>query len=196
MSVWVKICGLTDAEAVATAIDAGADAVGFVFAESVREVSIEQATLLAGIARGLVTIVAVMRHPDPGYAAEVQARVQPNWLQTDADDFATLTLLPGVRALPVCRDGDAAIGDASRLLYEGRRSGSGELADWRRAATLAGERELVLAGGLAPDNVAAAISAVRPWGVDVSSGVEVSPGIKDPKRIRDFITAARAASTG
>jgi phosphoribosylanthranilate isomerase len=77
-------------------------------------------------------------------------------------------------------------------LFEGLTSGSGTVADWNEARELALGRELIQAGGLRPDNVADAISAVRPWGVDVSSGVEQSPGKKDPVKIREFVARVRA----
>lgn len=195
MSGWIKICGLTTPAAVEVAIEAGADAVGFVFADSPRAVSVDDAVLLAGLARGHAEVVAVMRHPTASLAHEVQARVAPDRLQTDAGDFAGFELLPGVAALPVYRDHEHASGDGlpADLLFEGRDSGRGETADWGLAARLAPGRRLVLAGGLDPDNVAAAIAGVRPWGVDVSSGVEAAPGRKDPGRVRAFVTAARAA---
>ena len=81
----------------------------------------------------------------------------------------------------------------SEFLYEGPQSGAGETVDWARAAVVAEGARMILAGGLASANVAAAVGAVRPWGVDVSSGVESEPGIKDPAKIREFIKAARAA---
>jgi phosphoribosylanthranilate isomerase len=97
----------------------------------------------------------------------------------------------------VFRDGAALpVVLPSRLLFEGARSGAGEVADWSQAAALAGRAELVLGGGLTPGNVAEAIAAVRPFGVDVSSGVESAPGRKDPARILDFISAAREAAAG
>lgn len=191
----VKVCGLTTPETMGAALAAGADAVGLVFADSPRRVEIDQAVLLAGLARGHAKIVAVMRHPSAELAHEVQARVAPDLLQTDAGDYAGFELLAGVEALPVYRDGtDALANDApARLLYEGRLSGSGETADWTAAARLARGRQLVLAGGLDAGNVAAAIRVVRPWGVDVSSGVESARGHKDPDRIHAFVAAARAA---
>jgi phosphoribosylanthranilate isomerase len=82
----------------------------------------------------------------------------------------------------------------SRVLMEGARSGTGEKADWARARVLAQRTELVLAGGLDAENVATAIAAVRPFGVDVSSGVEHVPGSKSPERIMDFVAAAREAA--
>ncbi|MEO0574148.1 MAG: phosphoribosylanthranilate isomerase [Pseudomonadota bacterium] len=194
MSLYVKICGLTTADMILAAIEAGADAVGFVFAESPREVSIDQAVLLAGLVRGHADIVCVMHHPDAAYAHEVQARVQPDVLQTDHEDFDVVTLLPGVTSLPVYRDHVAATVPADqRILFEGATSGSGSQADWSRAATAAKTHSLILAGGLAPENVASAIAQVRPYGVDVSSGVESSRGVKDAARISAFIAAARAA---
>jgi len=83
-----------------------------------------------------------------------------------------------------------------RLLFEGPRSGAGQLADWSEAAGLARRSELILGGGLTAGNVGAAIAAVRPFGVDVSSGVESSPGRKDPERVRKFVSAAREAAAG
>jgi phosphoribosylanthranilate isomerase len=82
---------------------------------------------------------------------------------------------------------------AGRLLYESATSGSGALADWGEAERLARERELILAGGLNAANVAAAVQAVRPFGVDVSTGVESAPGRKSPELIREFVQSARAA---
>ncbi len=195
MSGWVKVCGLTAPEAVAAAIDAGADAIGLVFAESPRAVSVDDAVFLAGLARGHAQVVAVMRHPEPALAHEVQARVAPDLLQTDAGDYEHFELMPGVAALPVYRDHevDDAASLPERLLFEGRNSGSGERADWGLARSVAEGRRLVLAGGLDPDNVAAAVTAVRPWGVDVSSGVESAPGTKDAEKIHAFVDAARAA---
>lgn len=194
MSVYVKICGLTSADMVLAAIEAGADAVGFVFAESPREVSIEQAVLLAGLVRGHADIVAVMHHPTADRAHEVQARVQPDYLQTDHEDFAGIALLPGISALPVYREQvDAALPTDQRVLFEGALSGSGSQADWQLAAQYARSHSVILAGGLAPENIDSAIRHVRPFGVDVSSGVESSRGVKDRVRISAFIAAARAA---
>lgn len=199
MRVFVKICGLNTAEALAAAVEAGADAVGFVLAESPRRVSPATAARLAALTPPGIIRVAVFRHPA---AAEVRAALEnftPDWLQSDAEDFANDTwgVPPSVTALPVYRDepglDEETVCRAPRALFEAAVSGAGQRVDWQRAAALARSTQLVLAGGLTPDNVAAAIAAVRPWGVDVSSGVERSRGVKDGARIGAFIKAVRWA---
>lgn len=192
--MFVKICGLTDSEAVAAAVAAGADAVGFVFAPSPREVGAEQAARLAEPVPAKVARVAVMHHPEQTLVDAVSATLAPDWLQTDAEDLADLTIDARIRVIPVYRDGRAPAAGACppRLLFEGSRSGSGRTADWHQARQLAERTELILAGGLRADNVEAAIAAVAPWGVDVSSGVEQERGLKDPDRIHDFVARIRA----
>ena len=117
-------------------------------------------------------------------------------MQTDAEDFAAITLPSECGAVPVYREGTGARPESgARILFEGGDSGTGRPADWDEARELARDCKLILAGGLNVDNVAAAIERVRPWGVDVSSGVERARGIKDPERIRDFIARVRAQET-
>jgi len=193
MRGFIKICGMTDAGAVDAALEAGADAIGFVFAPSVRRVEPAAAAALAKPARGRVPCVAVTQHPDRAQLAAIFEVFGPDVLQTDVEDFESLELPPGVIALPVVRDAAKAPASPVRILFEGPKSGTGQVADWSTARQLAGTRELVLAGGLNPDNVADAIAQVRPFGVDVSSGVEERPGRKSPARIADFVTRARAA---
>lgn len=192
--MWIKICGLSSAEAVAAAVNAGADAIGFVFAPSVRQVSATQAAALVRGVPTRVQRVAVMRHPSQQLVDEVCATFGPDVLQTDWDDLAKLRLPETLQVLPVVRDGDVNEAAPSRLLYEGRVSGSGATADWAAAQRLASRSQLVLAGGLNAANVATAIATVRPFGVDVSSGVERAPGIKDAAKIEAFIHAAREAA--
>jgi phosphoribosylanthranilate isomerase len=190
--MWIKICGLTSPDAVAAALDAGADAVGFVFAKSVRQVTPREALDLAKPARGRVRCVAVTRHPRQQEIDEMISLFKPDVLQTDADDLELLQLPTQLELLPVLRgapDPDAKL--PARLLFEGAVSGAGTLADWTAARNLARRTELVLAGGLNPSNVAAAIEAVQPFGVDVSSGVEARPGIKSPAEIANFVRAVR-----
>lgn len=192
--MFVKICGLTSTHAVEAAAEAGADAVGFVFAPSVRRVSPEQARrLCAGLPAGILR-VAVMRHPSPDEAARVLDEFAPDWLQTDAEDLAAIRLPTGCAALPVYREGrvPAEAPDEHRILFEGRVSGSGTTADWCEARRLAAATCMILAGGLDAGNVADAIREVRPWGVDVSTGVERAPGDKDPVKIKEFVLRAKA----
>jgi phosphoribosylanthranilate isomerase len=195
MRIFIKICGLSTADMVHAAIEAGADAVGFVFADSPRRVTPEDAADLAALAPAGILRVAVMRHPLPEEWREVAGIVRPDWLQTEARDFAVLKLPAGVSALPVYRDvpglDSTAVAREDRALFEAAGSGLGQAPHWGRARALAKLTRLVLAGGLHPGNVGEAIRQVRPWGVDVSSGVESSRGVKDPAKIEAFIAAVR-----
>jgi phosphoribosylanthranilate isomerase len=193
MRPWIKVCGLTTADAVAAAVHAGADAVGFVFhAASPRNVTPADALRLASDVPRDVLRVAVTLHPSQELVDEIAAVFRPDALQSDAEDFERLRLPWGMASLPVLRSGGPYPAEwPERFLYEGARSGAGTTADWDEARALAMRGDLVLAGGLRPENVAAAIERVRPFGVDVSSGVESAPGRKDAARIREFVAAAR-----
>jgi phosphoribosylanthranilate isomerase len=194
MTGWIKICGMTSADGVAAAVAAGVDAIGFVLAPSVRRVSAERAAELALPARRQLTCVAVTQHPDQYAVDEIVREMRPDLLQTDLEDFPHLRLPQRLARLPVVRAGSEPLSEyPMRLLFEGARSGSGELSDWQQAAELAGHTRLILAGGLHPGNVAEAIRVVRPFGVDTSSGVELRPGVKCATKIRDFVRAAREA---
>lgn len=195
MSLFVKICGLSNVESIAAAVDAGADAIGFVFADSPRRVSASRAAELARDIPDHVKRVAVTKHPDRAELNEVLRTFEPDYLQSDAADFAAISLPSYCAALPVHREAaglNAPAVTGTRILFEGRVSGSGQTADWNEARALAQTCELLLAGGLNIDNVAAAINHVRPWGVDVSSGVEKERGKKDAGLIREFIACVRA----
>ena len=193
--LYVKICGLTSPEAVAAAIEAGADAVGFVLTSSVREVSAARAAELARAVPRRVEIVAVTREPSQAEVDEIAAVLRPQRLQAEVGALATLVLPHGMQTLPVLRSGHALPEVLPDLyLYESANSGTGERADWEEAARLARSGGLVLAGGLDPLNVAPAIATVHPAGVDVSSGVEWAPGRKDAALVREFISRARAAA--
>ena len=192
--MFIKICGLSTQDDVAVAVDAGADALGFVFAKSPRQVAPEQARALCGSLGDRVVRVAVMRHPDAGGWARVREVFRPDWLQTDAEDFATLGRLD-CEPLPVYRNAGPTAGRwPARILFEGAQSGRGERAEWPAAAQAAARTRVILAGGLDCGNVAEAIETVRPWGVDVSSGVERARGVKDPRKIVEFIARVRAAA--
>lgn len=197
MSLWVKVCGLTTSEAVAAAVDAGVDAVGFVFAESKRRVTPQRAVELARDVPANITRVAVMLHPSQRELDEVWSQFRPDVLQTDIEDLASLRVPEGLQVMPVVRAGREPPRELpARMLFEGPVSGTGATTDWSAAAQLAARTQLVLAGGLKPSNVAAAIAAARPFGVDVSSGVEAAPGVKDPARIYEFVRNARGAGNG
>lgn len=190
--MFVKICGLSSVDAVEAASSAGADAIGFVFSNSIRQITPNQALELCQNVPRKIVRVAVMLHPTKDEWAEVRDVFVPDWLQTDAADFEVLSVPDGCAPLPVYRTNQSPPETwPHRLLFEGSASGSGEPADWAEAKTIANSTHLILAGGLAVSNVADAITRVRPWGVDVSSGVEHQPGHKDPKKIREFIARAR-----
>ena len=193
MSVFVKICGLRKPEHVRAAVDAGADAVGFVFAESVRRVTPAQAAAISANVPLTVKRVAVMLHPTNDEWQEVLRDFAPDVLQTDAEDFTALDVPDSIECWPVVREGTSLAESRTTYIYEGRKSGQGETVDWSRAAAIAIEGSMILAGGLAAANVAEAIATVRPFGVDVSSAVESAPGQKDIRLIREFVSAAKAA---
>ncbi len=191
--MFVKICGMTSTDAVDAALSAGADALGFVFAESSREVTVEQALSLSEAVPSDVVRVAVMHHPSAALIAHVLRVFAPDWLQTDAEDFALMSLPARCAGVPVYRNARVPVHEDQppRLLFEGAISGSGKVADWNEARMLAERTQLILAGGLDAHNVLDAIEQVKPWGVDVSSGVEREPGRKDPGKIAEFVARIR-----
>jgi phosphoribosylanthranilate isomerase len=190
--MWIKICGLTSEDAVAAAVEAGADALGFVFAPSKRQVSASRAAALTRAVPSRIARIAVMQHPSQALVDEVWSVFAPTLLQTDFEDLSSLKLPERLPALPVVRGGKAAPDTLpARVLFEGPVSGTGRTADWTRAAELAQQTQLILAGGLNAQNVASAIAAVRPFGVDVSSGVESAPGVKDARKIAEFVAVVR-----
>ena len=194
----MKICGVTRADAVEAAVEAGADAIGFNFhPPSSRFLSPQRATALAGPVPGHVQRIAVMLRPQQAEWDEVFEDFKPDCLQADADCLTELRLPDAVGRMPVYRDHEHFDADSLSIetpcLFESAVSGAGSPPSWERAALLARRAQVMLAGGLDPGNVAEAIRRVRPWGVDVSSGVESSAGVKDPRRVRAFIRAARQA---
>lgn len=195
MNLWIKVCGMTTPDAVHAALDAHVDAIGFVFAESKRRVTPQRAAELAQPARGRVRCIAVTKHPAQSEVDEILSVFRPDVFQTDWQDLQTLRLPSDVSVLPVVRAGGGEPAQLpARVLFEGPVSGTGMPTDWPAARAMARRAELILAGGLSPANVAAAIAEVRPFGVDVSSGVESAPGVKSPQKIASFVSAARAAS--
>jgi len=194
MRLMVKVCGMTDPAAVEAAVAADVDAIGFVFFEkSSRNVTPAAARALADGIPSHIRRVAVMLHPQVSLWQEVEELFQPDVLQTDSDDFSYLSVTPDVEQWPVLREGsvDGTTVLPQRFVYEGRKSGHGQTVDWSQAANIAERGQMILAGGLTIENVSDAIQQVRPFGVDVSSAVESSPGKKDAAKIAAFTTAAR-----
>ncbi|MDH3551244.1 MAG: phosphoribosylanthranilate isomerase [Gammaproteobacteria bacterium] len=193
--MFVKICGLRDATCVAAAVEAGANAVGFVFAESVRRISAAKARELAEDVPAQVRRVAVMHHPSNEEWQSVLEQFAPDTLQTDAGDFDSLDIPDGVVRWPVIRQSIAQStpGFPDVFVYEGPKSGAGKTVNWEQARVVSEQGRMILAGGLDAANVGVAIRTVRPWGVDASSGLESTCGNKDVELIRQFVLAVRAA---
>lgn len=204
----IKFCGLTRAGDIRLAGELGVDAVGFVFApDSARRVQPLQARMLRQALLPLVDAVALFKDNVVDDVREVVRQVRPTLLQFHGDEddaFCRSFGLPYVKAIAMgdaatpatARDLQARYPAASAFLFDAHASGgdggTGQRFDWSKLPTGLG-KPFVLAGGLTPCNVASAISATLPWGVDVSSGIELSPGIKDGDEMRRFVEAVRRA---
>jgi phosphoribosylanthranilate isomerase len=198
--MFVKVCGTTSEEDALLAVAMGADAVGFVFAPSPRQIAVGVAgDIVKRLPREVVT-VGVFRDEAPQRVVEIVNGIglraaQLHGHETREQSQYVRERVPLlIQAFPA---GDPAVQraheyGADAVLLDAATPGSGRVFDWQLAEAPDGIR-LILAGGLTPDNVAAAIAQVHPWGVDVSSGVESSPGRKDPVKVRAFIAAAKAA---
>ena len=188
MSLFVKICGITSSEAAEVAVAAGVDALGFVFAQSPRQISPSRAAEIGRVVPRNVEKVAVFLNPQPG---EIESVLDGFDADTVQADWPSLTEIVAPEVLPVLRDAMPTKLAGRRVLFEGRFSGVGVPADWSVAAGLARRSSLILAGGLHEGNVRSAINSVHPFGVDVSSGVESSRGIKDVGLIDSFVNEVR-----
>jgi phosphoribosylanthranilate isomerase len=212
----IKICGLRTPESLDVALHAGADMVGFVFfPPSPRHLDLSVAHMLGGRVRGRARKVALsVDATDEELSAAIEA-LQPDLLQLHGKETPKRVLevkarfkLPVIKAIAVETRGDLAVVPdyaevADRLIFDARApkdatrpGGLGKPFDWRLLQNLDPRVPFMLSGGLDPANVAEAIRITRPGGVDVSSGVERTPGDKDPDKIRAFIRAARAAAAG
>ena len=202
--VRAKICGLTRIEDVHLAVTLGADAVGFIFwPESPRVVNVEQARHLAVRVPAFVSRVGVFVNLPPRDVALIAADVGLDVVQLHGEespsDYAGIgrrlmksVSLPDAEAIEEIARWPEQVMPLVDSYDRVRRGGTGRVANWPHAAALAARRPIVLAGGLKPENVADGIRAVRPWAVDVSSGVEASPGIKSGERLRAFLGAVDA----
>jgi phosphoribosylanthranilate isomerase len=213
MSLLVKICGLSTSDALDVALDAGADMVGFIFfPPSPRNVSLETARPLGSRVQGRARKVAVTVDADDALLASIIEALKPDLLQLHGHEtpqrVATVREsfgLPVMKVLPIEAKSDlAAIASyttaADRLLFDARPprdatrpGGLGKPFDWHLLENLNLSIPFMLSGGLNPDNVSEALRIARAPGVDVVSGVESAPGVKDPEKIRAFIRAARSA---
>lgn len=199
MRVRVKICGITRVEDALTAIEQGADAIGLVFYEqSPRNVSIKQAIEIANNIPAFVSVVGLFVNAEPSFINEVISQVKLDLLQFHGDETSEQCAqyrLPFIKAVRVksdtnlvqyARDFAAAKGLLLDTYTEGVPGGTGHVFDWNLIPKQL-TKPVILAGGLNADNVAEAISRVRPYAVDISGGVEVSKGIKDSAKIAAFI---------
>jgi phosphoribosylanthranilate isomerase len=196
MAPFVKICGLSTAGDVATAVTAGADAIGFVFTASARRVDVETARELGKLAGNLITVGVFLGLPATDVRAVAEAAgVRAVQLHGDyTKDAFTEVASPAwqlIRAVPYSAP-DLRVGAYGEdfLMVDAPTGGSGASWDYQSVAGLSGQ--WILAGGLTPDTVADAVGVAGAWGVDVSSGVEASRGVKDPALITRFVAAAKS----
>lgn len=215
MAFEIKICGLKTDEAVEAALDAGADLIGFVFfPKSPRNVALDEAVCLAAPARGRAKIVALVVDADDASLSAIASRLKPDLIQLHGHEtparvaeIAALTRTPLMKALPVADAADLAplptfLPHVARILFDAKPpktpdalpGGNGLSFDWRLVADLDPALPIMLSGGLTAENVAEAIDVTGVSAVDVSSGVESAPGVKDPARIRAFVKNAREAA--
>ena len=200
--MFIKICGATNEEDALLAVAMGADAVGFVFAASPRKISFDRARDIARRLPGNILTVGVFRNELPTRVVQIVSRASLKAAQLHGSETAEDTAWVAervpttIKAFPAGHHGLGRLPDyhADVVLIDGVQPGSGRMFDWSLTedAPISGHR-LMLAGGLNPENVTSAIHSVKPWGVDVSTGVEHSPGRKDPAKMRAFIERAKAA---
>ena len=199
--LFIKICGITSEADALLAVGMGASAVGFVFAPSPRQMA---PSAVADIVKRLpheTVTVGVFRDEAPRRVIEIANQIGLQAVQLHGVESIEDTQWVAQRVRRTIKAFAAGHRNIDRfneygaqlLLIDGANPGSGELFDWRLAEGVVDPRRLIVAGGLTPENVGAAIAHLHPWGVDVASGVEASLGVKDPGKLREFIAAARAA---
>ena len=185
---WIKVCGITSITDAEAAIEAGVSAIGLVFATSPRQITIEKALEIAAMVRHRVEIVGVFKDATLVEAVHRALRFDRVQMHGAGPLCVSVPVLRAIRPDALERDGTVSEGEMA--LIDGSE-GRGQTFDWTGSRST--PRQVVVAGGLTAENVGEAILAVRPFGVDVSSGVESAPGRKDPEKMRRFVAAVRRA---
>jgi phosphoribosylanthranilate isomerase len=199
--MWVKVCGTTNEEDALLAVAMGADAVGFIFAPSPRQVSPAVVRDIVRRLPGEILTVGVFRDEAPDRVAEIVNATGLRAAQLHGHESVEQFLRVKERVPYVFKAfaaGDPTVRKAreyaaAAVLVDNPEPGSGQVFDWSLAEDVPGGLRLVLAGGLGPDNVGEAIATVKPWGVDACSSLESAPGHKDPRKVRAFVAAAKEA---
>ena len=200
----VKVCGITNPGDARVAVDAGADAIGLVFAESPRRVSVEEARKISTALPNNVLKVGVFVDTEPEEVLRIARVVGLDLVQLHGDETPeTVTAVRdgGVKVMKALRMRDAASLEAFDgyeadlflldAYSEKARGGTGERFDWGMAKSIRGRDNIVVAGGLGPENVREAVELFEPYGVDASSSLEEEPGKKNDERVRRFVLAAK-----
>ena len=201
--MFVKICGTTSEEDALLAVAMGADAIGFIFAPSVRQIAPSLAGDIAKRLPSEVLTVGVFRDESPQRVVDIMESTGLRAAQLHGRETPEQTVWIRRRVRTVIKvfsAGDATVADAAAygadiVMLDSAKTGStGQVFDWRLAEGVPSGQRLLLAGGLDADNVADAIAQVNPWGVDAASHLEAAPGKKDPRKLRAFIAAAKGAA--
>jgi phosphoribosylanthranilate isomerase len=199
---FVKICGITSEEDALLAVAMGADALGFIFAPSTRRIAPQVAAdIIKRLPRDEVMTVGVFRDEAPQRVSDVAVHTGLHGVQLHGHETPETARWLGTRVPVVIQAfpaGDRRVRQAAEygayaVMLDAPNPGSAQLFDWSLAAEVPAGQRVIVAGGLDPTNVGAAIARTGCWGVDVASGVERAPGRKDPIKLREFISAARAA---
>jgi phosphoribosylanthranilate isomerase len=197
--VRVKICGICDAEGAVAAVEAGADLLGFHFCSSSRRIRPESAKAIVEVLRVRPALVGVFIDQDPDEVWQIADFVGLDLVQLHGSETPGFDAgFPVLKVLKV-RDGQVPSADGwpDPVMLDSwsadQRGGTGRTWDWERARTLLSARRVFIAGGLEPGNVGKVVSAFKPYGVDVSSGVESAVRVKDPDKVRAFVHAVRLA---
>jgi phosphoribosylanthranilate isomerase len=201
----IKICGVTSAQDASAAVAAGADAVGVIFAPSKRQVTIEQATEVLAVVPPPLARIGVFVDADAGLVEEAVARCRLSAAQFSGAESPALcreARVPVIKVIPVGEDfgwraAEPYRGAVAALLLDtfvpGQAGGTSRAFAWGSIDHMPDWAPVFVAGGLSPENVSACIRVLRPFAVDVSSGIEKSPGVKDAERIAAFVAAVRTA---